>query len=226
MAGDPMSDKIMRCFRSSVFDRTTRDFAPKGSIDDVITRKSILMEMDVDDPTDDDELLVDNILEKAKKVFAIAVHIGLDGSNLRKAMASFKSNGFADKDLPISYTMRENAVNQPNDHAMDPSNTHQVVARSRSSASGTNIPASFDISRRPWNRGRIYNFFEAQWKFLAPVFSTDKFNHDLEPLCILPFVSKDSDIDKGSFGQVSKFEIHPDHFVDPKNPVRDSHYVK
>lgn len=57
-------------------------------------------------------------------------------------------------------------------------------------------------------------FCEHQWKFLAPVFSTARYNHNLEEDHILPFVSKESDSGRGSFGVVSQYTLHDKH-LDP-----------
>ncbi|KAL1799029.1 hypothetical protein ACET3X_003066 [Alternaria dauci] len=55
------------------------------------------------------------------------------------------------------------------------------------------------------------DIIEHQWKFYAATFSTDKYNHDLEESCILPFTSKAGDDGRGSFGVVSKYVIHQNH---------------
>lgn len=65
------------------------------------------------------------------------------------------------------------------------------------------------LSKRDWGS----EFCENQWKFLAPTFSTTEYNHDLEKLHILPFVSGGSDSGRGSFGVVSQYTIHRNHLV-------------
>lgn len=57
------------------------------------------------------------------------------------------------------------------------------------------------------------DFYEDQWRFFAPIFSTDNYNYDLEECHILPFVSKDMDSGRGSFGMVSKYLVHQNHLL-------------
>jgi len=70
-------------------------------------------------------------------------------------------------------------------------------------------------------------FCRNQWQFLAPVISTEKKNgiqnsnteeYNMPKSTMLPFTSKDT-VAEGAFGQVSKCEIHPNHFKDAGNLV-------
>jgi len=65
------------------------------------------------------------------------------------------------------------------------------------------------LSRRPW----MHEFYEMQWRFVAPVFSATHFCHDLDESHILPFVSKAADSVRGSFGSVTKYMIHKNHMT-------------
>ncbi|CAN9349867.1 unnamed protein product [Alternaria alternata] len=72
----------------------------------------------------------------------------------------------------------------------------------------SHLPISFRPTRRmPW----LSEFCDEQWKFLAPVFSSIQYNHNLEEAHILPFVSKASDSGRGSFGVVSQYVVHKKH---------------
>lgn len=202
---------LRECLVPSKFDKTHHQFVPEGSLDRVITKDSILAAMDVEQPTGEDDLLVEFILKRAKKVFAISVFIELEGSTLRRAMLLFKDTEFNDTKLPIEDTRNSSPpANLSNSHSAS------------TSGAGQNILASLEVSvnggNRIWRKPKIYNFCEHQWKFLAPVFSTAEYNHDLPALSILPFISKHANFDKGSFGQVSKYEIHPNHIKDPSMP--------
>ncbi|XP_014559825.1 hypothetical protein COCVIDRAFT_90891 [Bipolaris victoriae FI3] len=64
-----------------------------------------------------------------------------------------------------------------------------------------------DLGRKEW----ASDFFEKQWQFNAPVFSTTEFNHDLEESHILPFIAKNVDSKRGSFGVVSQYVVHRNH---------------
>lgn len=78
-----------------------------------------------------------------------------------------------------------------------------------------------------WSRVKLRNFYEYQWKLLAPFFSkTGKGEVKHYPLRedhILPFVecngvSEEDSEKSGGYGKVSMVQIHPDHhdFEDPK----------
>ena len=73
-----------------------------------------------------------------------------------------------------------------------------------------------------WSELRIYNFCQEQWRFLAPVFSQQKFKFDLKPDHVLPFMEKSSggDVKEGAFGRVFRVRIHPAHQKDPVKDVR------
>jgi hypothetical protein len=73
------------------------------------------------------------------------------------------------------------------------------------------LPISYQHNRRmPW----LSEFCDEQWKFLAPVFSTTQYNHNLEEAHIIPFVRKSQSSGEGSFGVVSQYVVHKRH-IDP-----------
>ncbi|EUC46749.1 hypothetical protein COCMIDRAFT_35616 [Bipolaris oryzae ATCC 44560] len=78
-----------------------------------------------------------------------------------------------------------------------------------------------DLGRKDW----APDFFEKQWQFNAPVFSTTRFNHDLEESHILPFITKKVDSQRGSFGVVSQYVVHRNH-LDPALSEDTSFAVK
>jgi hypothetical protein len=70
-----------------------------------------------------------------------------------------------------------------------------------------------------WSKRSWYNdLIEHQWRFYAAIFSTAKYNLDLEESCILPFTSKGGDDGRGSFGVVSKYLVHRNH-MEPVRPL-------
>jgi len=200
----------------SEFDKTPHGFVPQGTLDRIIMKDSILAAMEIDQPTREDDLLVDFILKRAKKVFAVSAFIEL--KSLRRAMLLFKDAYFDDTNLPIKDTL-----SRPSE--TNPSNGNPYAA----SGATQNILAFLEQSVtgkiKIWRPGKIFDFCKHQWKFLAPVFSTDKSNYYLEEAYIIPFVLKYADFGEGSFGQVSKYEIHPNHLKDPLKPVRKFSYL-
>ncbi|KAB5582972.1 hypothetical protein GE09DRAFT_1167128 [Coniochaeta sp. 2T2.1] len=110
-------------------------------------------------------------------------------------MSLFKKFNFTDKDLPIApWKNRER---------------HKL--------------ASFN--KTFWTNAKIQKFYRGQWNFLAPVFmaaTETRSNYDFERSHILPFVEKYNEgFDRGSFGQVYRYTIHPNHLQDPEHPEWD-----
>lgn len=68
----------------------------------------------------------------------------------------------------------------------------------------------------------VSDFYDDQWRFVAPIFSTNTHNHDLEESRILPFISKNMDSGRGSFGVVSRYVVHRKHL----SPVSDCPKIK
>jgi hypothetical protein len=69
------------------------------------------------------------------------------------------------------------------------------------------IKTQTDEWKSQWRR----EFYDAQWTFFATVFSTSRHSHDLHEFEILPFVSKQVDVGRGSFGVVSQYVLHRKH---------------
>jgi len=82
----------------------------------------------------------------------------------------------------------------------------------RKGMSDRDLPFSIQTA---WKKHSWFiDFQEGQWTFLAPIFSTASYNHDLDKEHILPFISREADAVRGSFGVVSKYTIHNKH-LDP-----------
>lgn len=69
-----------------------------------------------------------------------------------------------------------------------------------------------------WRQSWRLDFYEQQWTFTAPIFSTMRDIHNLEEAHILPFIEKLSAVGEGSFGEVSKYVLHKNHML----PVRET----
>ncbi|KAJ4245299.1 hypothetical protein NW762_014170 [Fusarium torreyae] len=70
----------------------------------------------------------------------------------------------------------------------------------------------FDFQMPEWTPVMANNFYQQQWKFLAPVFTPDQFYYLFDPLCILPVIEKGKELKVGGISQVTKVEIHKAHF--------------
>ncbi|KAJ0116629.1 hypothetical protein J7T55_009779 [Diaporthe amygdali] len=104
---DSLAAQIVRARVLSEFDQTERYFYPDGVIDDLIHGRSIIKALGEAQtvPGNSDGLsmdpLIDFIMAKAKKVFAIAIRIGIPAQELRVAMQLLRNAGISDESLPI-----------------------------------------------------------------------------------------------------------------------------
>lgn len=107
-----LEDQIFSSFVFSVFpeDRKQR-FWPEGSVERIITRRSIINKLwfDGDKPVPDEDReispaqndLIGFILTSAKKIFTVSLIINLSNDQLKTAMVHFKENGVVDSQLPF-----------------------------------------------------------------------------------------------------------------------------
>ncbi|KAK3353394.1 hypothetical protein B0T25DRAFT_453920 [Lasiosphaeria hispida] len=74
-------------------------------------------------------------------------------------------------------------------------------------------PKHLDAFRHaPWSYRRVSMFFQQQWSFLAPVFTTESFqSFKLHSRAIFPFIYLDTGRRSSFFSDVYKVKIHPDH---------------
>lgn len=133
------------------------------------------------DPTLD--ALVDFIMDESRTLFAIALCSNLDGDRLLNAMSQFMELNFNDSSLPI---------------------IGDDVKRIFFSPSGKGF-------KYPWNGLSVKEFRSYQWKSLAPVFDTKNRTLKLHPKAVLPFTCTSSRGGSGTFGEVHKVTIHPEH---------------
>ena len=195
-----LSSDLRKYMVDSKFDKYVYRFIPAGKLDRLIKRESILKAMEIDSSTEEYDALVHFIEKKAKKVFATTAYIKVCGQLLYRAMLLFKKNNFDDSKLPI----------KPRS-----SNKFKRNAKAKTLHPFANMEGVVGEGVDPiWSPGNIYDFGEAQWKFLAPIFSTSQLNHDVGKR-ILPFISRQINPKEGSFGDVSKCKIHKDHIRDP-----------
>lgn len=107
----PLRDEISALFVESVFDSQERDFVPEGSLERLITQKSIVEEMRIKAGEEDGLELVDYVLGDGRKLFATAVYVGLTRKKLRQAMDAFRKGGYTNRDLPT--LQEEDIIEQP-----------------------------------------------------------------------------------------------------------------
>jgi hypothetical protein len=194
-----LSDRIDALAVESQFGEGNRRFIPEGCLETIITREAIeqVLREAYEDSDDGDpaqhQALVAFIHERAIKLFAIALSINLEDATLYNGMKLLHQNNFTDDNLPIK-----------------PWNDDHEFSK---------LDAKF------WNRRKIRLFHQGQAEFLAPVLTVAtkrQSNHDFSRDHIMPFVEKSNDgFDKGSFGQVYQYRIHPNHLKDPEGLLTD-----
>ncbi|ROV87924.1 hypothetical protein VSDG_09444 [Cytospora chrysosperma] len=112
---DPMStpklleDQIVGSYKRAEFPPGwVQYYVPEGCLERLITKESIIREFTRNDKAGGekhaDTDLLDYILRSARKLLAISLLTGVNGSELHKAMKMFKSSGIKDTKLPIKFT--------------------------------------------------------------------------------------------------------------------------
>ncbi|KAF2677147.1 HET-domain-containing protein [Lentithecium fluviatile CBS 122367] len=127
--------------------------------------------------------LISWIHENARKIFAITVQCRLEVTYLVLCMLHFQQCGFKDTRLPVGNPRPPDKMSQP---PVPPEYFHEDI----------------------WSRSMMYDFYDKQWKYLAPVFTPNQYNYNLSPACILPFTSRSGQPKAGPFGTVHRVKIH------------------
>lgn len=208
---DYLSEVCYSKLEISKFDSFDRNFMPQGILERCVTRKRILVAMSIDHPNECDESLVGFTINGAIRLFATCVLLKFDHDHrLHTAMLQFQRNRITDKKLPIPKPPKSEG-SMPS--KMNPKD-HEFSA----------MECGVKPRQRIWGSSTINDFWEKQWSFLVPVFSTDPNTdpeqYNLSKHIIIPFTVKHADYDAGSFGKVYKYEVHPNHIVDPARKVR------
>lgn len=200
--------------------RTGQKFLPNGSLDELITRDSVGVELrrafTRDKPLWDKVKLerraerlaericikedaLNNGLKPIRQIFAILVLI-----DQASDISLFIKENLSDYDLPLSTTEDE----------------EEQISPERRQDSSEKLPLAKLRHFQQWTITSKWSFWEMQWKVIAPVLSEGGYNDvQLLPLHekdILPFVgvredSSRKDVGHGGFGVVSKVSIHSRH---------------
>ncbi|VUC30667.1 unnamed protein product [Clonostachys rosea] len=135
-------------------------------------------------PTKDDDL-TEFVLKKAIILFAVTTYTGTKRKFMHEAMKAFKDARITDKNLPLDPESWKCILNDT--HGSDDEGF--------------------------WDRANSNNFLNYQPKFFAPVFDLNRDNHDFRSNTILPFIDEAVLLGKGTFGEVHKYGIHPQHMI-------------
>jgi hypothetical protein len=209
-------DRLSKSLAESKFDTgATNLFAPEGILKELIlpdTVRSVIGKMPSDGNEQTEQDLVDFIVFKANRLFAICIHLRLEGESLRKAMVLFMENSVIDKHLPLRHdpVLLEKSKEEDSDSDSDGSNSSNRENVSENEGFESKL-CEIDPKEEIWTFSRRTAFYGGQWSFQAPVFSTAHDTPDLDGSCILPFPYRGKEMAGGGFGQVSQISIHPRH---------------
>lgn len=188
------------------------EFLPANIIEDMFTishldddtgatstpMKRLLGHLVVEHPASDDEILARFVVDRARKVFLTCIlSLDSDQEEIFDVISMFREEDFDDSKLPI----------ERHDSKVPMSIDNQTFSGLLSDFIG------------PMKARHIH---EAQWKFLAPVFSTKQMFYDIEKFVPLPFVSDlkaPHRSEEGTYGSVQRRVIHSAHFVDEERQV-------
>lgn len=85
------------------------------------------------------------------------------------------------------------------------------------------LPYSLEDLRKIYSAPTAKEFYEEQWRFIAPIFSKNTLPRILEDRIILPIVEQIDSVDHGGFGDIHKIRLHHHHqqfFDSPAKWVR------
>ncbi|RMJ13787.1 hypothetical protein CDV36_006531 [Fusarium kuroshium] len=189
----PLSFRVNKGFQKISFPPEAQPvyFLPKNAISELVDRDVIIQELweHEQNTRDEDESLVQWIQNDAPQFFLTMVESRAPDitscSQKCMFMKLFQRHGFSDKHLPLP-----DLVNFQH----TPSTSDQQ-----------------EICQDVWGPVVEYFFKQAQWKFVVPVISKERFRYLLQPEQILPFIEVDDVVKEGAFGRVYRVKIHPSH---------------
>lgn len=165
-----------------------KEFLPADRIELFTSREIITAELQNKTGSVSLDSLVDYTLTKP----AVKLFLTLACAERLDAMAHFAQIGLCDKDLPLDELVSEGIT----------------VLKSLSPTSTSN---SIWTVPPGWKGKARHAFLVWQWKFLAPVFTQDKFAHVFFNRCPLPIIKKEHGSYGGLSSSVSKVEIEEAH---------------
>ena len=89
----------------STFATTPHKFIPEGLLDRLVNLEAVKHTLDIVQPSSKEQLLIDFILSRARRAFAVAVFARI--KSVKKAMSWFKTKDLDDTHLPIKIQTRD-----------------------------------------------------------------------------------------------------------------------
>ncbi|KAF2188522.1 hypothetical protein K469DRAFT_565361, partial [Zopfia rhizophila CBS 207.26] len=188
--------QILSSFESSTFDARPQDYLPENCFVELVTLEAIKEELEFDGL----ELKYPKLDKKWQETFLKWV--------LEKSKKVFAITIQCDRGpLDTLKTLHRFQKSQFEDARLpidDPRTLPQPTP---------------DFDPNLWDNFKLYNFYERQWKCLAPVFGPNKYDYNLSSECIFPFIKGGGMPKEGAFSSVHKVKIHPAHQKHQLNEV-------
>lgn len=191
-----LGDDIASLFCTSNFDGSDRDYLPEGCLDSLITAKSIKCELDKF-TQDLHRLKTEDSRRKTREMYTDDFRQELGRwiqNNAPRTFATMVHCGLGP--LYLLMSMQKCRETKFDDHKL-PIPTPD------------SLPESWNTSI--WPRHKLRDFYDKQWKFLAPVFLKDKYHYDCKKNCIFPFTRENVPPRYGAFSTVYKVTVHEKH---------------
>ncbi|ROW10378.1 hypothetical protein VMCG_02145 [Cytospora schulzeri] len=187
-----LSSELFKACSESRFppSENPKRFLPHGKLDQIVTRESVIRELDWDQ---DDDALIDFILKDAKTLFAISLMSRIP--DLRPTMELFMKHNICDRDLPLPISRDQ--------VSKDLGECFEFVE---------DMDLDLFINKQQW-------MFLAPVFGVGPASAIEIGQRSFPQGVIFPFVKTEEIID-GGFGIVYKVEIHKSHLHgSPDDPI-------
>jgi predicted DNA-binding protein (MmcQ/YjbR family) len=186
-----LASKLIASFVPSNFHDPARDYLPETCITNFVTREKIEEELRKIEELPDPE---------ARKLYDRESRATLASWICANAQKSFAIAVQTDLDpLHLLLSMAIFSVKGFDDRNLPLADPH------------TSSPSAEHFNKQIWIDVKIRDFYDKQWRCLAPVFSPQKYDYNLPYNCIFPFTKESVTPKVGAFGSVHKVRIHPDH---------------
>ncbi|KAF5584629.1 serine threonine kinase [Fusarium subglutinans] len=182
-----LRNNIRRSLQNSVISETC--FLPESDIQGLVTPDKVKLLLPNAKPE-----LVDFICNDAKKLFLTA---SLHHGNLQDIMGTFKDHGMTDEHLPIRDLTSEDKYCEVHTEGLQRVCSHEKALE----------------AFHRWDAHDVWNFYNDQWMFCAPMLSMECSSQEFHPKHILPFIEKGKTQKDGHFSTVFEAVIHPGHQI-------------
>jgi serine/threonine protein kinase len=178
---------IRRSLKNSVINET--DFLPESNIKSLVMADKMKLLLPNAKPE-----LIEFICKDAKRLFLIA---SLRHGSLQDIMVTFRHHGMTDKHLPIRDLTSEDKYCDVHNEGLQRVCSHEKALE----------------ALHGWEAHDVWDFYNDQWKFCAPILDMECSSQEFHPKHILPFIEKGTTQKDGHFSTVFEAVIHPSHQI-------------